>query len=137
MSFQVQRFVRRPRDARIQCRLERCNFCFIGKEFLQHLKAVLHLPIILHTERVAHPHALAVDDAQSRLGGSVMNEPRTFGYTSGRGHSCKAVLYSKLWYSLQSAQRTGEYLTARLGHLDYEVFGLRQAGLRSTISPTT
>jgi DNA repair protein RadC len=26
--------------------------------------------------------------------------------------------------SLQSPQKTGEYLTARLGHLDYEVFGL-------------
>ena len=26
--------------------------------------------------------------------------------------------------SLQSPQRAGEYLTARLGHLDYEVFGL-------------
>jgi DNA repair protein RadC len=25
---------------------------------------------------------------------------------------------------LQSPQKTGEYLTARLGHLDYEVFGL-------------
>jgi hypothetical protein len=26
--------------------------------------------------------------------------------------------------SLQSPQKTGEYLMARLGHLDYEVFGL-------------
>lgn len=28
--------------------------------------------------------------------------------------------------SLQSPQKAGEYLTARLGHLDYEVFGLIQ-----------
>jgi DNA repair protein RadC len=26
--------------------------------------------------------------------------------------------------SLQSPQKAGEYLTVRLGHLDYEVFGL-------------
>jgi DNA repair protein RadC len=26
--------------------------------------------------------------------------------------------------SLQSPRKAGEYLTARLGHLDYEVFGL-------------